>query len=166
MRISLIVAMSENRVIGRGGQLPWRLSADLQRFKRLTMGHPLIMGRKTLESIGRALPGRTSIVVTRQRDYAFPGVLVAHDLDGALRLAAGESEVFVVGGEQIYRLAVPKAECVYLTMVHAHLVGDASFPSLAEEEWEVVEETRHPATPRDTHDSTFRILQRRGAQPS
>ena len=165
MRISLIVAMSENRVIGRAGQLPWRLSADLQRFKRLTMGHPLIMGRKTLESIGRALPGRTSIVVTRQPDYAFSGVLVAHDFDGALRLAAEATEVFVVGGEQVYRLAVPRADRVYLTTVHAHLEGDATFPSLADGEWEVSQETRHPATPRDTYDSTFRILQRKGLQP-
>ena len=112
MRISLIVAMSENRVIGRGGGLPWRLSADLKRFKHLTMGHHLIMGRKTFESIGRVLPGRTSIVVTRQTDYRAAGVVVARSLSEALHIAAtaGDDEAFVIGGGEIYRQILPSAD--------------------------------------------------------
>ena len=102
MRLSAIVAMASNRVIGANNQLPWRLPADLARFKRLTMGHTLVMGRKTYESIGRPLPGRTMIVVTRQRGYAPQGVKVAHSVDEALALAQGDDEVFIIGGAELY----------------------------------------------------------------
>src|SRR5438128_8661840 len=112
MRISIIVAVAENGVIGRGGMLPWRLSDDLRRFKQLTMGHTIVMGRKTWESIGRALPGRRNVVVSRQAGYAAAGTEVVGSLDDAIALAeaAGETELFVIGGAEIYRLAMPRAE--------------------------------------------------------
>ncbi|MFM7738727.1 MAG: dihydrofolate reductase, partial [Planctomycetota bacterium] len=119
--LSLIVAASDNDVIGREGQLPWRLSADLRRFKRLTMGHHLIMGRKTFESIGRPLPGRTTIVLSRQRDYAPAGVVVAHSPEEVLKLVAADSEPFVVGGAEIYRLLLPWVGKIYLTRVHCFI---------------------------------------------
>lgn len=161
MRVSLIVAMSENQVIGCEGALPWRLSTDLRRFRRLTMGHSLLMGRRTFEAIGRALPGRTSVVVTHQADYQAHGAVVAHSLDDALQAAAGESEVFVIGGEQIYRLALPVVTRIYLTLVHAEVEGDAVFPALDLGTWVVREETRHVADARNQYDHTFRVLERR-----
>ena len=130
MHIALIVAVSRNRVIGRGGQLPWHLPADLRRFKRLTMGHHLIMGRKTFESIGRPLPGRTSIVVTRRLDYAPPGVLIAGSIPAALQLAAADREVFFVGGGEVYGQALPLCHKIYLTEVAADVAGDTLFPEL------------------------------------
>ncbi|HMO86745.1 MAG TPA: dihydrofolate reductase, partial [Lacipirellulaceae bacterium] len=123
MIVSLIAAVADNGVIGRDGGLPWRLSADLQRFKRLTMGHPLIMGRRTWEALGRPLPGRTSIVVTRQSPYAAPQaeVQITGSLDDALAAAArapgGDQEAFVIGGAEIYALALPRADRLYLTRV-------------------------------------------------
>jgi dihydrofolate reductase len=166
MPLSLIVAISENRVIGHQGALPWHLRADLRRFRRLTMGHHLVMGRKTCESIGRPLPGRTSIVLTRQTSYQPHGFLVARDLDDALRLAAGDDEPFIIGGEQIYRLALPRVERLYWTFVHAQLEGDAFFPALDLDQWDVVEETHHQADHDNTHAVTFRILQRMRAEDS
>ena len=118
MTISLIVAMSENGVIGRDGDMPWQLSADLRRFKRLTMGHHLIMGRKTLDAIGRLLPGRTTIVLTRNSKFQFDGALVAHDLDSAIALAAGDSEVFVVGGG-----GLPKSSAISVSNLSADSLG-------------------------------------------
>ena len=121
MTLSLIVAMSKNGVIGRDGDLPWRLSADLRRFKRLTMGHHLVVGRRTWESIGRQLPGRTMIVVTRSQPEVPDGVLLAGSLNEAieLSLAAGDDEVYVAGGGTIYALALPVSDRLYLTRVHA-----------------------------------------------
>src|ERR1700742_580843 len=127
MRISIIVAVAENGVIGRDGQLPWRLSADLQRFKRLTMGHTMIMGRRTWESIGRPLPGRRTIVVTRQTNYSVAeGVQTAASLDDALAIAetTGEREVFVVGGAELYNEALPQAGRLFFTEVAADVEGD------------------------------------------
>lgn len=153
MKISIIAAMARNRVIGRGNSLPWRLPADLERFKRLTMGHCLLMGRKTFESIGRALPGRSTIVISRQREYSPPGVLVARSLDEALSFAAGRvkfkvdaDEVFVAGGAQIYEQALPRAGRMYLTLIDADFEGDAFFPEFDESAWRVVSEERHDAT--------------------
>jgi dihydrofolate reductase len=137
--LSLIVAMTPDRVIGSGGDLPWRLSADLQRFKRITMGHTMIMGRKTFESIGRPLPGRTSIVVTRQRDYAPPGVLVAGGLSEAIEQARGDSEVFVIGGSQMYDLALPYADRLYVTRVESDIEGDTFFPEYDQGDWRLVD---------------------------
>lgn len=128
MRLSLIVAISENNVIGRAGDLPWHISEDLKRFRRITTGHPIIMGRKNHESIGRLLPDRRSIIITRQRDYAVEGATVVHSLDAALAACAGEDEAFIIGGADIYALALPHVDRIHLTRVHEVIEGDVMFP--------------------------------------
>jgi len=160
--VSLIVALDEAGGIGRAGNLPWRLSTDLQRFKTLTMGHHLVMGRKTFETVGRPLPGRTTIVVTRRQDYAPPACLIAHSLDSALALAraGGESEVFVCGGGQIYALALPLADRIYLTRVHARLPADTFFPPLNLAEWQITQRIETPAGDKDDYPATFTLLER------
>ena len=162
MTLSMIVAVSQNRVIGLAGDLPWHLSSDLRRFKRLTTGHTIIMGRKTFESIGRLLPGRRTIVVTRQTDWTFPGAVVTHGLDQAIQAAedAGETEAFVAGGAEIYALALPRVQRIYRTRVHATVSGDVLLPTLSEQAWSVVESQTHSASDRDDHDSTFELLHR------
>ena len=152
--------MSRNRVIGRDGGLPWHLSADLKRFKRLTMGHHIIMGRKTFESIGRPLPGRTSIVVTRQTEFAASGVLVAHNLNEALELAAGDDEAFIIGGAEVYRLALPHVDRIYLTEICADVRGDTTFPELDRGAWHLVDESHYDADDRNDFEHTFCILDR------
>ena len=122
--LSLIVAASRNGVIGAGGKLPWRLPADLQRFKQITMGHPILMGRKTFESIGKPLPGRTNIVITRQKSFQCSGTTVAHSLEEALRICEEETEVFVIGGAEIFRQALPLADRIYLTRIEKDFEGD------------------------------------------
>jgi dihydrofolate reductase len=129
-RVSLIVAMAKNRVIGANGRLPWHLSSDLKRFKALTMGHHIIMGRKTFESIGRLLPGRTTIVITRNPGWKFEGAVVADSLQRALDLASGDSEVFVIGGQEVFREALPLADRIYLTEIDRDFEGDTFFPEL------------------------------------
>jgi dihydrofolate reductase len=148
MRISLIVAMAANRVIGRAGQLPWHLPGDLARFKRITMGYPLIMGRKTFESIGRALPGRRTIVLSRQADYRAAGCRVVNGLDEALKLVWDDDEVFICGGEEVYRQALPLAQRIYLTELDRAVAGDSFFPEIPEhflaiEEQQIEEEERY-----------------------
>ncbi len=143
--ISIIVAMSENRVIGRSGDLPWHLPADLKRFKALTTGHSIIMGRKTFDSIGRPLPNRTSIVITRNADYRPEGIIVVDCLDEALKRSEAGKQVFIIGGGEIYRLALPRADRLYITMVHAMVEGDTFFPELLESEWELIGSDRHEA---------------------
>ncbi len=145
MRICLIVAVADNGVIGRGGALALRIPADLARLKRLTMGHHLIMGRRTWESIGRPLPGRTTIVLSRDPAYAAAGALVRSSLAAALTEAeaAGESEVFVMGGGEIYRLALPLADRLYLTRIHASPEGDTTFPAIGPQ-WREVGREEHP----------------------
>ena len=139
MKLSIIVAMSENRVIGRDGDLPWHLSADLKRFKRLTMGHPILMGRKTYESIGRPLPGRRSIVISRQADYRPEGVDVAGSLPTAIELCGDVDEAFIIGGASIYEQALPLANRLHLTQVLATVEGDTFFPEIAPERLTLVE---------------------------
>jgi dihydrofolate reductase len=161
MQESIIVAMTPQRVIGRDGGLPWHLSADLQRFKRLTMGHHIIMGRKTFQSIGRLLPGRVTVVVTRQENLTIPGACVVHGIQEAVALASpGESEVFFVGGERIYREAIARADCIYRTLVHAAVQGDVHFPEITASQWEVVEEEHHRRDARNDYDTTFQTLRR------
>jgi len=160
MRISLIVAMSEDQVIGNQGQLPWHLSADLKRFKKLTMGHHIIMGRKTFESIGRLLPGRTSIVITRQSHYDAHGALIASDLDRALQLADDGTEVFIIGGAEIYRQAIDRVDRLYLTRVHAKIDGDTYFTGLEPHDWKQIEQTHHKADNKNDFDHTFEVLDR------
>lgn len=140
-RISLIAAISENRVIGKEGKIPWHLSDDFRRFKERTMGHVIIMGRKTHESIGRPLPGRTNIIITRDTAREFPGCIVAMSLEEALSKAREiePEEVFICGGGQIYAEALPLADRLYLTVVHAIIDGDAFFPEYAEQFGKTVE---------------------------
>lgn len=165
MRISLVVAVSENGVIGAGGELPWRLPDDQAFFKRLTSGHCVVMGRGTFESIGRPLPRRTNIVLSRTPGYEAPGAIVVRDLDAAFDLARsrGELETFVVGGSAIYELALPRAECLYLTRVHAEVAGDVRFPDIEgghRDGWELVEQTHHPADRRHAHPFSFQRWER------
>ena len=137
MKISIIAAMAENRVIGRKGTIPWNIPADRRRFRELTMGHPLIMGRKTFESIGRPLPGRANIVLSRQRDFRAKGCIVAASLDDALLACADAEQIFICGGVELYREALPLADYIYLTVVHMECEGDAFFPPIPGEFVEV-----------------------------
>ncbi len=165
MRISLIAALSENRVIGVGNRLPWRLPDDLKRFKKLTWGHPLIVGRKTYESIGKPLPGRKMIVLTAQPDFRLPpGVLLADSLDKAFRLAAPAPEVFVGGGAKVYRQALPLAERLYLTLVRALLEGDHFFPIVDWSEWQLIQQEEHAADARHAFPFSFVVYQRATAR--
>lgn len=159
-RLSLIVAMARNRVIGRDGTLPWRMSADLQRFKRLTMGHHLLMGRKTWESLGRPLPGRTSIVITRQPDYSATGATVATSFEKAIAIAAVDAEAFVIGGAQIYELALPLVDRLYLTLLVDDVSGDVCFPEFDMSQWRVIEHSHYPHDEKNSYASQFMILDR------
>ena len=158
--ISLIVAASENGVIGRDGELPWRQSDDLRRFKAVTMGKPIVMGRKTWESIGRPLPGRQNIVVSRQPGLDIEGADVVASASTAVDAAHDADEIMVIGGSEIYALFMPLASRVYLTRVHAHVEGDARFPPL-DDEWRLVHEERHAADEHNDHDMSFRIYERK-----
>lgn len=160
--ISIIVAVSENNVIGTEGKLPWRLPADLRRFKELTLGHPIIMGRKTYESIGRALPGRRNIVITRDQDFQAAGCEVAHSLEEAIKMSKVpfDSEVFVIGGGQVYREALPRADRIYLTRVHTRVAGDAVFPELEKLEWKIISEEFHQKDEKHEYDFTFKTYER------
>ena len=130
MIISIIVAMTKNHVIGRGGTIPWDIPADRRRFRELTMGHPIIMGRKTFESIGSPLPGRRNIIISRQSDYRREGCSVVQNLTNALAVSAGADEVFICGGEELYRQSLKLADRIYLTVVHMESSGDAYFPPI------------------------------------
>lgn len=140
--------MAANRVIGLDGALPWRLPADLRHFKRVTLRKPVVMGRKTWESLHvRPLPGRQNIVLTRNSSFKGDQALVVHSLDEALDVAAVEAEVMVIGGEEIYRLALPRADRIYLTEVHKSFEGDAQFPEFDPDEWREVRRENHRAEP-------------------
>ena len=162
MKLSLIVAVSENNIIGDSNQIPWHLPADLRHFKAITTGHPIIMGRKTYQSIGRALPNRRNIIVTRNTDFAAPGCTVVNSLESALAVAQEEisDEVFVIGGAAIYALALPSATTLYLTRVHVTVQGDTSF-DFAPEDWEVITTERHAADEKNAYAYSFITLQRR-----
>ena len=162
MITSLIVAAAENDVIGRQNDLPWRLSADLRRFKELTMGHAIVMGRKTYESIGRPLPGRRMIVVTRQPGYAAEGAEVAGDMQAAVDLAAqqGETELFIIGGAEIFAHFLPMADRLYWTHVHANVDGDVTFPAFDRGAWQLVESVRHEADAKNEHPYSFELYER------
>jgi dihydrofolate reductase len=144
--LTLIVARARNGVIGRDNQLPWRLPEDLAHFKRTTMGRPIVMGRKTWESIGRPLPGRRSLVVSRDPHYAAPGAEVVTSLDEALARTAAEPEVFVIGGAQLYAAAAARAQRLVLTQIDADFQGDAFFAAPDAKQWQEVSRESHPAT--------------------
>ena len=176
-RLSLIVAVARNGVIGNQSELPWRLSSDLKRFKQLTLGKPVLMGRKTCESIvvalGKPLPGRVSLVLSRHAEAGEtlrslpniaadePGqVVTVRDVASAVVLAKDEPELFVVGGGEIYALTLPKADRLYWTWVEAEPAGDTVFPQVDWNEWQLVEETRYPADARNQYNTTFGIYDR------
>jgi dihydrofolate reductase len=144
--VSLVAAMARNRVIGRDQQMPWRLPADLRRFKAITIGHTLLMGRATFDSIGRALPGRRSIVVTRQAGWSAPGVEVAHSIEEGLSLA-GDGQLFIIGGGEIYSQTIDRADRLYLTIIDRDIDGDTFFPEFDQSAFHEVEREPHAADP-------------------
>lgn len=161
MTIALVVAVAENGVIGRENALPWRLSADLRRFKALTMGHTVIMGRKTFESIGKGLTGRRNLVVSRNPEFRPEGATRVPNLVAAFTEAGPTGEVFVIGGADIYRQAMPHAEKIYLTLVRAAPEGDAHFPLPEGNEWALVSTELRGADDQNEYSAEFRVYQRR-----
>lgn len=159
--ISLVAAVASNRVIGRGGRLPWRLPDDLRHFRATTLGKPVIMGRRTFESIGKPLPGRRNVIVTRDAAFLAESCCVAHDVDSALDLAGPAPEIVVIGGASLYLDFLPRAERIYLTEVHAEVEGDAFFPDLNPADWVEASRERHPADLRHEHAFSFVELWRR-----
>jgi len=162
MRVSIIVAASANNVIGVNGGLPWRLPEDLRKFKEITMGKPMIMGRATYESIGRALPGRKSIVLTRQEDFEAEGCEVVATTDESMAAAGDAAEVMIIGGGEIYRQFLPMCDRVYLTRVQAEIAGDTRFPELDMEEWTVTAAEEYPAGDEREYGFTMEVLERVG----
>ena len=156
----MIVAASANNVIGTDGGLPWRLSEDLRRFKEITMGRPMIMGRLTCESIGKALPGRRNIVLTRQADYKQPGFDVVTTLDAALELAGDADEVMIIGGGDIYEQLLPMTDRIYLTRIHAEVEGDTFLPEINEDEWRIVSSKPLPPNDERPFSISFQTLER------
>jgi dihydrofolate reductase len=154
-RLSLIAAMTRNRVIGKDNGMPWHLPADLAHFKATTLNKPVLMGRRTFESIGRPLPGRHNVVLTRDPGFAAVGVDIAHDLDSAMALAQPAEEIMVIGGANLYRQCLPHAQRLYITWIDAELEGDAHFPSWDPDEWREIHRERHPADERNAYDLTF-----------
>ena len=160
MRITLIAAVAKNGVIGRDGDLPWRLPDDLKTFKRLTLGKPVVMGRKTWESIGRPLPERLNVVMTRSRNFEAPGASVVPSTEAAIELLSNHDEVMVIGGGAIYRQFLDRADRIYLTEVDAEVDGDVTFPTLDSAEWVEMSREHHLADERHAHAFTLVRLDR------
>ena len=161
MIISIIVAMDKKGVIGLEGDLPWRLSADLKHFKAITMNKPLIMGRKTHESIGRPLPGRKNIVLTHAKDFDAEGCTIVHSLDDAFQAAGDVDEVMIMGGSGIYDQSLARAGRLYLTEVHADVKGDVNFPEFDKAKWLEIERQDHFADEKNDLDYSFVVLERK-----
>ncbi len=163
MKVSIIVAIAENNVIGKDNALLWRLSGDMQFFKRTTTGHHIIMGRKTFDSLGkRLLPNRTSIVITRNENYEIPeGGIVAHSVEDAIAKVSNETEAFIIGGEQIYKAALSFADTLYVTRVHHSFEGDAFFPEIDMTQWELASEEHHFADEKNEYDYSFQTFVRK-----
>jgi dihydrofolate reductase len=163
--ISILVAMAKNRVIGRNNALPWQLPPDLKRFKELTMGHHIVMGRKTYESIGRPLPGRTSVIITRQPDYQVPGAIVVASIDQALKVCSAgkevDQEIFVIGGAQIYRQSLGLCQRIYITEIQQEFDGDTLFPELNQQVWREISREKHRLNDDDGLEYHFVVLDRR-----
>jgi dihydrofolate reductase len=160
VNISIIVATDEHGLIGRDNDLPWKLSADLQYFRRVTMGKPLIMGRNTHESIGRALPGRKNIILTKNIEYLVDGCSVVHTVDEALHACNDVEEVVVMGGASLYQQFLPQANKLHLTLVHARLDGDTWFPEWDKNEWREISREDHPADDKNNYPYSFISYQR------
>jgi dihydrofolate reductase len=159
--VSLLVAATENEVIGRDQGMPWHLPDDLKHFKALTLGKPVLMGRKTFDSIGKPLPGRTNLVLTRVANWTVPGTTAVPDLDAALREAGAAAELVVAGGAQVYALALPRASRIYLTRIHAVIEGDTRLPDLDLSAWQETSRALHPADARHAYAMSFITLERR-----
>lgn len=173
MKISLIVAMARNRVIGKDNKMPWHLPEDLRYFKRVTLNKPVIMGRNTFESIGKPLPQRSNIIISRNAAYQVEGALVVNSLEQALQLAADihqqqqtqeDGELMIIGGAQIYAQALPLADRLYLTEVAAEPEGDAFFPAIERSQWQEVAREEHKACARNPYDYDFIVLEQRKAR--
>jgi dihydrofolate reductase len=161
MKLSLIVAMDKNRVIGRDGKLPWHLSDDLKNFKKITLNKPVIMGRKTHESIGKPLPGRKNIIITRNENYQAQGCEVCHDLNEALKLCASDEEAVIIGGAEIYSQALDRVDRIYLTEVYAEVEGDVYFPEYGRESWDEIIRDDYEANDKNDYPFSCFILERR-----
>ncbi len=155
MNLSIIVALSENNVVGINNQLPWHLSADLKRVKALTMGHHLIMGRKTFESIGRPLPGRTNVIITRNKDFKAEGCVTVSSLIEALEKAKDDTEAFIFGGGEVFREGLPKVNKIYMTRIHRNFEGDTHFPELKSEEWKEISREDFNADEKNNYNYSF-----------
>jgi dihydrofolate reductase len=166
MRITLAVAVAANGVIGAGNRLPWHLPADLRHFKAVTMGKPIVMGRRTWESIGRPLPGRRNVVVTRQTGYTANGAEVVHSLAEAIALCADAGELVVIGGAELYAQALPIAQRIELTRIHAEFEGDTFFPALDGAVWQEVAVEHHQADAKNPHAYSFVTLDRKTPESS
>lgn len=161
MRISAIVAMSENQVIGKNNKLPWHLPADLKHFKKITMGHPILMGRKTYESIGHPLPGRCNVVITRDAEFIAPGCVTANSIETALSSAGYSNEIFVIGGSALLEQMLPRVERLYLTKIHHHFEGDVFFPEINFSEWQEVSREDHAADEMNHYKYSFIVLDKK-----
>ena len=161
MIISFVVAMSKNRVIGKDNSIPWNMPADFKHMRELTIGKPLIMGRKTHESIGKPLPNRTNIILTRDKNYKSEGCTVVHSVEDALNAAEGAKEAIIFGGEDIYKLFLSKADKMYLTIIDAEIDGDTYFPEFKLANWEEIYHIHHPKDDRHTHDFSFVTLEKK-----
>ncbi|MEJ8755844.1 dihydrofolate reductase [Pontibacter sp. H259] len=160
--IAIVVAVAENNVIGKDNQLIWHLPADLRFFKNLTIGHPIIMGRKTYESIGKPLPGRTTVIITRQQDFEAPGCIVVNSVDEAIAEAQTiDQDVYIIGGAEIYKQALVKTDTIYLTRVHHTFDGDTFFPEINEADWEVISEEKHEPDEKNKYSYSFITLKRK-----
>jgi dihydrofolate reductase len=161
MTLTLIAAVADDRVIGRSNALPWYLPADLKRFKQLTTGHTVVMGRKTYESVGRPLPNRRNIVISSSKDFRPDGVTVVRSLDDALMLAKDDGNVFIIGGARVFADAMPAGDRMELTRVHARIPGDVFFPPWNPSDWTLVSEENHPADQRNQYPYSFQTYERR-----
>jgi len=160
MYIAAIVAMSENRAIGKGNQLLWHLPADLQHFKQITLGKPILMGRKTWQSIGRPLPGRTNVIMTRDKNFKAEGCVVVNSIPSALAAVDDQAEIFVIGGAELYRQMLPLTQRIYVTIVHHTFLADTFFPELNPAEWQETERVEKPADEKNIYSCSFLILNR------
>jgi len=161
MTLSLIVAVADNGVIGHQNRLPWKLLADLKHFKDTTSDHHIIMGRKTFESIGRPLPNRTNIVISRNKKLKIKNVIIKNSLNDALKFSKKEKEAFIIGGEDIYKLALPKTDKIYLTKVHTKPKGDSHFPKLNNKKWKKINCIKHKKDDKNEHDYDFCIYEKK-----
>ena len=162
MKISLIAGIANNNVIGYNNKMPWLLPADLKYFKEVTTGHYIIMGRKNFESIGRALPNRTSVIITRNANYRAPeGCLIVNSLNDALRLAKNEDEVFIIGGGEIYKMAMPMADKLYITKIDLDCEGDVFFPDISTEHWKLVDQKDFEPNGKNNNFYSFQIYERK-----